>query len=408
MSSSGQPFAASYDPLSPDETQCPQAGWARLREEPPGYGAGGFAFLVTRHADVVDVVRSVEQFSSRSSLATVPDAVRDRLPNGYPFDHPALLNNDPPGHSRIRRLATGALSARAIARREPMIREIAGQLVDAIAERGQADLVADFAVPLPILVITRILGLPPDVARIKQWTDESFDLGLPFLSEPHRIERALRQAELADVLAELIAQRRVHPRDDLLSELVHARVDDAPALTDLEVAAVVCQLLIGGNETTTHFLGNLMYLLLSVPERYAALEADRGLLPNTVEETLRLVPPIKGLPRTAAEDTAVAGCPVRKDSLVLLFFPSANRDEAVFERPDEFDPARPDLNRSVTFGQGIHFCIGAPLARLESRIALETLLDRLPGLELADREEHRIPGFHYGLSRLPVRWPTAA
>jgi cytochrome P450 len=303
-----------------------------------------------------------------------------------------LLSLDPPDHTRLRKLVQPSFSARAMAALEPRVRRIAERLLDdaerAAAERGETapnrtmDLVAAFAYPLPVTVISDMVGIPEeDRARARVWTENLLraDRADPATAE----ETRTRIGEFIDYLKDLFERRRREPADDLITQLVRAE-EDGDKLDEDELLAMVFIVYVAGFVTTVNLIGNGTVALLTHPDELAKFRADPGLARNVVEETLRYWGPAEmTLPRTALEDTPVGGTTVRRGERMMVALAAADRDPARFERPEAYDITRPDANRHVAFGKGVHACLGAPLARLEGQVAFETLFGRYPELRLA-------------------------
>ncbi len=301
-----------------------------------------------------------------------------------------LLTNDPPSHTRYRKLVAKAFTARRIATLEPNIRAVADELVDALPAQGRVDLVCELAQPLPLIVIADFLGVPrDDLEAFRTWSADAAEVLGGTLTEQRSLECQESLQELLGYFDRRIAERRLHPSDDFLGLLLEARAADAQPLRTEEMLAIAYVTLVAGNETTVNLLSSLLLLLLHDPEQLARLRADRSLIPVAVEEALRLEAPVQGSVRVAARDTEVAGTPVSKGSRLLVVAGAANRDDQVFSDPDRFDLDRPNARAHLSFGKGIHFCLGAALSRLEAVVALEQLLDRLEGMELAPSFEPR-------------------
>ncbi|KPC60359.1 cytochrome P450 family protein [Streptomyces chattanoogensis] len=316
-----------------------------------------------------------------------------------------MLATDPPDHGRLRKLAMKAFTPAAVARLEPRIREIAEELAGAVAAglaaRGTADLIEDFAVPLPIAVISELLGVPErDRAAVRRWSNTLFAAADP----DDVVDRASH--ELSDYMTELIAARRDSPGEDVLSGLIAAR-DEEDRLTEPELVSLAVLLVVAGHETTTNLIGNgMLALLLDAPLR-ARLTADPGLLPGAVEEFLRYDAPLTVATfRYATEPIELGGARIAPGDVVLVSPGAANRDPAQFPAPDAVRLDRPTGH--LAFGHGPHHCLGAPLARVEARIAFEVLLTRLPGLRLTDGSagtgalRWRRTRLMRGLAELPV------
>ncbi|MFR9727707.1 cytochrome P450 [Saccharopolyspora sp. MS10] len=395
-------------PFSEPERLDPEPLFEELRQQPLTrvrlpYGEPGW--LATRYEDV-KVVLGDRRFSRAASVG------RDE-PRMRPLQSPpdSILSADPPEHSRLRRLVMKAFTQRRVELLRPRAQEIADGLVDGMLDRGApADLVEDFALPLPITVICELLGVPyEDRADFRVWSDA-------FLSTtkftPEEVGRSVEL--MREYVAGLIAQRRgtrhVQERDDLLSGLVAAR-DDDDRLSEDEMLSLAQAILVAGHETTATQIPNFVYALLRHPDQLARLRADLGLVPRAVEELMRYIPLGNGagIARYATEDVELGGVTVRAGEPVLPSTASANRDPAVYSDPDALDLLREEPSH-VGFGHGAHHCLGAPLARMELQVALDVLLRRLPDLRLALGEE----GVEWkdGLStrgpeRMPVSWARA-
>ena len=321
---------------------------------------------------------------------------------------PQMIDMDDPAHWNRRKLVNKGFTPARVRDREASIRETVDRLIDAVCERGACDLVWDVAAWLPLIVIGDSLGVPaPDHEQLLEWSDDLMRMLGPKDEELERKGMAAADGYM-QYAQSLIDARKAEPTEDLMSILVHAEVD-GDRLDDFEVVMESLLILIGGDETTRHVISGGVYQLLAEPERWAALRDDRSLLPTTIEEMLRWVSPIKNMARTATRDVELAGQTIPEGEKVMLLYPSANRDEAVFDHASEFDIRRTP-NDHVAFGFGPHFCLGANLARLELRLVLEGLLDRLPDLSLATPDEpaHRPANFVSGYETLPVQFtPTA-
>jgi cytochrome P450 len=311
--------------------------------------------------------------------------------------------SDPPDHTRLRRLVTKGFTPRRIDALAPRIQQITDELLDAmLAEPSRrADLVAAFAFPLPMTVICDLLGVPElDRDAFRRWSNE-----MVARTSPEAEARAYE--EMPAYLAELIAAKRARPGDDLLSALIHAADADGDRLSPEELIGMSVLLLIAGHETTVNLIGNGMRALFSHPDQLTALRADFGLLDGAIEEMLRYDGPVETCTdRLALEDVEIGGVTIPAGSTVLITMADADRDPARFKDPDRFDIRR-DARGHIAFGHGLHYCLGAPLARLEGRIAFRTLLERCPDLA-QDADEADLPWMPglliRGVRRLPVRW----
>lgn len=338
------------------------------------------AWLVTGYDAVVEVLKSPGVYSSGAMhLAMTRNDPADSEDDGPP---PMVITTDPPKHDRLRRLVNRGFTPSRIGGFEPRVREIAAELFAALAARGECDLVTDLAVPLPVRVIAELLGVDPDrFEDFKRWSQAAIAIfGRPVSEE----ERAAGNAgidELSDYVEAAAEERRAEPRQDLISVLVAKEEEDA--LTLDEVIGFVILMLIAGNETTTNLIGNTAVALLDNPDQLAAVQAEPALIPDLVEEALRYTSPVQLLFRQTLREVKLAGVTLPAGAIVLPSYAAANRDPARFPDPDRFDVKR-NAQGHLAFGLGIHFCLGAGLARLEARVAFEGLIPSLEKLERRD------------------------
>lgn len=311
-----------------------------------------------------------------------------------------MLSTDPPGHTRLRKLVTRAFTPRRVAELAPRIEEITDGLLDALAGRGEVDLLHEFAEPLPITVICELLGVPlGDRADFQEWTRAL--VAVAGLEE----NRAGAAAAMADYLTGLVRAKRERPESDLLSALA-LPADDGDTLTETELVGMATLLLIAGHDTTVNLIANGTLALLRNPDQLRALRTDPEAIPAAIEEFLRFDGPVNmSTVRHTAEPVTIAGTDIPAGEFVFVALPAANRDPERYRDPDALDPTR-DTGGHLAFGHGIHFCVGAPLARLEARIAFSALLSRFPDLRLA-RPAHELE-WHpstlmHGLKELPVQ-----
>ncbi|MFJ2907566.1 cytochrome P450 [Streptomyces sp. NPDC087212] len=380
----------------------PHAVYARLREDGPVHriaGPDGLpVWVVTRYADVRQLLAD-----PRLSLDKT-----HRLPGNYrgfslpPALDENLLNMNPPDHTRIRRLVVKAFTPGRVERMRPQVQLLADRLLDAVAEQGRADLVAEFAAPLPITVICDLLGVPEGSrGDFRAWTDAMLS---PDPAKPDVTNHAM--AAMLTYFPQLIADKRRLPGDDLLSELIAVR-DEGDRLTEDELTSLAFLILIAGYENTVQLIGTAVLTLLDHPDQLAAVRADLTKVEGAVEEVARFDgPALLAIRRFPVEDVTVGGVTIPAGETVMLSLASANRDPARFRDADRLDVGREDGGH-LALGHGIHYCLGAPLARLEAQIALSTLLRRFPGLELdVPRDEVRWrPSIRArGLVALPVRF----
>lgn len=414
--SSGPPaanIAADYNPFDPAFNHDPYRFYAEFRNAPVAYSTRLEGWLISRHSDVMAVLKDPARFSSRHNLdfpIPLPPEVLDVMSQGFP-EAAGLFNNDPPGHTRVRSLFNQAFTPRRIGQMEPQIRALAHELIDRFASVGQADLVAQFAHPLPMTVIADLLGVPrEDMVQVKAWHDHSLSLNVPDQSLDAQLAAARSQVAYQHYYAAMIEDRRMHPRDDLVSAMVHARFEDAEPFTVPEMITQLIILLAAGHETTTSMISNLVRLLLEHPDQWRAIDAQPNLIAAAIEETIRFEAPVQMEPRVATEDVELGGALIRKGDRVYVMYASANRDTALVDAPDQYNIYRARPNHHVGFGYGIHFCIGAVLARLEGRVALETLRERLPNLRLVPGYTRiYAPSFFFrGPAEVLVEWDQPA
>jgi cytochrome P450 len=391
--------------LDPEVLANPYPLYARLRDEAPVYFDPFLhTWVVTRYADVLKVLLtfsadrtpSPEQLSAMGMSAIGPIAqvmVKQ------------MLFLDPPAHTRLRSLAATVFSPRRVKILEEHIRAIANDLIDKVLEKGQMDVMSDIAEPLPAIVTAELLGVPvADHEQLKDWSKDFAEMLGNYQHNPNRIPRVLKSTEeMTRYFYARIAEQKEHPQEGLIQSLLSAEVD-GDRLTDEEIVANTIVTMVGGQETTTNLIGNGMLTLLRNPQEKDRLMSDYSLIPSAVEELLRYESPSQQTGRIAREDVVIGGQEIKKGQAIIAVMASGNRDADRFPDPDKLDLARTD-NRHLAFGWAAHFCFGAPLARLEGQIMLETMLRRLPQLELETthltwRENLGLRG----LNSLPVRF----
>ncbi|MFI0481005.1 cytochrome P450 [Actinomadura sp. 9N215] len=399
-----------FNRLEPPYLENPYPLYARARREAPVFYSPDFGlWFVTRYDDAWTVLKDTARFSSRFLMRTPPDAppaVDEVLREAYP-ELPMLVNDDPPSHTRTRGLVSRAFAPRLVAALEPSVRAIVTRMVDGFAPDGGADLIAELAYPVPIEIICTLTGLPVEARdQLKRWTDDLVALGAPGTGGERQLECARSSVAFQHYLATQIEARRSAPRDDLLTALINARVDGEQPLDVAELVNLLIVLIFAGHETTTNLIGNLLVLLLARPDTLRALRDDPALTDDVITEGLRMDTPVQGTFRTTTEDVALGGARIPAGAKVMVLFGSANRDDAVFADPDLFDPGRANNHRHLGFGHGIHACLGASLARLETRIVLDTVAERLPDPKLdASRPPTYFPSLmHRGPQALHVTW----
>ena len=383
-----------YDPFSHELHDDPYPVYRTLRDEHPLYFCEARnTWVLSRFGDVWKAVHDPETFSSAQGIfpglgQNDPDQML-----------PVMIMMDPPRHTDLRRLVEWAFTRRRIADHAQAIREIARDLIDTLVDAEQGDLVEDLAKPLPTIVIADLLGVPrEDRKAFRQWSDQIIQDNP---DDPVVAARAMDGvASLLGYFADLIAERRRSPRDDLLTALIMAEAD-GERLSEDELFAMCILLLVAGNETTTNLVSNSAVLFDQNPDQWRAIVANPSLLPGAIEESLRFDSPVQALARTLTRAIVMHGQTMNEGDKVLLVYGSANRDDREFSDPDTFDIER-TVDRQLAFGHGIHFCLGAPLARLEGEIAYSELVRRSPEWTVAGTPERMHSGPIRGLLRLPV------
>src|SRR5215472_6180889 len=391
----------SFNPMDPEFLADPYPTYHRLRAEDPVHHSPLGFWVLTRYEDVAAVLRD-PRFIKEPLAALVAARFGAEVPRGIGL---SMLDRDPPDHTRLRGLVSKAFTPRVVEGLRPRIQEIVDGLLAGAAARGSMDLIEEFAYPIPVVVICEMLGVPiEDQERFKGWSvDIARGLDLIWLGPDSDVGRrsvAARQA-LAEYFRGLIAQRRAAPRNDLLSGLIAAE-EAGDKLNEMELLATCILLLIAGHETTANLIGNGMLALLRHRDQLERLQREPGLIASAVEELLRFDGPVQRTARIPSEDVTFGGQTIAKGEMVMPFIGAADRDPAQFPDPDRLDIGRAD-NRHIAFGWGIHFCLGAPLARIEGQIAINTLLRRLPKVSLATAEPEYRPSLTLrGLKALPV------
>ncbi|MBD2895728.1 cytochrome P450 [Spirillospora sp. NPDC046719] len=385
-----------YEPWAPGFVADPYPVFARLREERPAFFHEPTGqWVISRYADVDALLRdrrlgrSYLHVAGHEEFGQQPEA--EFLKPFWDLIRAGMLDVEPPTHTRLRRLVSKAFTARMVEGLRPTIRRLAGELAGTLAAKGGGDLLAEVAEPLPVNVIAEMLGVPvADRPLLRPWSADI--CGMYELNPPEEVQRtAVRAAvEFSDYLRDLARSRRREPRDDLISALAQV-VDEGDRLTEDELIGTCVLLLNAGHEATVNATGNGWWALFRNPGELERLRGDASLVPTAVEELLRYDTPAPMFERWVLEDITVAGVDIPRGAEVALQFASANRDPAVFADPDRLDLAR-DPNPHITFGLGIHYCLGAPLARIELAESLSALLRLAPGLRLVSEPEWK-PGF---------------
>jgi cytochrome P450 len=377
--------AQTYDPALIAD---PYPYYRSLRETDPVHLEGARnTWLLTRYADVAAVLRDDEHFSAEQFTYAS-----------------SMLTTDPPEHTRLRTLVSKAFTGKRVQDLAPRIQGIVDGLLDAVAGESEMDVIARFAYPLPITVIAELLGVDADRQDFFREASVKLALSLGPVRDPQLMMGAFEgRNDLFAYFDELIARRRAEPRDDLISALI-ASEESGDGLTYAELLAMLLLLLVGGHETTVNLIGNGLLALLRNPGQLEMLRDDERIEKRAVEELLRYDSPVQYSGRVARDGAVVAGTPIPAGHRVRMMFGAANRDPAVFADPEDLDITR-EHNPHLAFGSGTHFCLGAQLARLEGRIALSTLVRRLPGARLAkDELKWRPAPVLRGLEALPITW----
>lgn len=391
----------------PEVRANPYPFYAQLRSQDPIHWDEELGFWVlTRYADIAAVYHD-PRFSRAQGLRRgyerLPESEQVMAQPVYQSFSKTMFYSDPPYHTRLRGLVNSAFTPTAIEQMRPYVQRTVDQLLDAVQTNGKMDVIHDFAYPLPILVIVQMLGLPAEERiQFKKWSDDLFAILGSVPHAPERMERAARSLEqLTDYITKLSDARRQGPQQDLLTALVEA-VEDGEQLTQEELVANVIILLSAGHETTSNLIGNGLLALLQNPDQMQKLRQQPRLMLSAVEEMMRYDNPVQIAYRSAARDVEIGGKLIRQGQLVNSILAAGNRDPEHYSEPDRFEIAR-DEGRHLGFGLGIHFCLGAPLVRLEAQVAFSTMLRRFPELSLATEnlewQEHPI---FRGVKSLPV------
>lgn len=391
--------------LDPSNRADPYPVYARIREAGPLVLRDGHLVVFSSFADCDDVLRHPDSASD----GTKSTMVQRRMADGEavrPLGTPGFLFLDPPDHTRLRRLVSKAFVPKVVKALEPDIAAMVGGMLDAVEQRGSFDVIADLAYPLPVAVICRLLGVPledePQFSHASAVLAQALD---PFITVtggmPDNVDERLAAGTwLREYLRGLIERRRAAPRDDLISGLIAAE-EAGDQLTEEEIVATCNLLLIAGHETTVNLIANATLAMLRQPEQWAALAAEPDRVATVVEETMRVDPPVQLAMRIAERDMGIGSVRVPKGDTMMLLFGAAHRDPDAFPRADAFDPDR-EVIRHLGFGKGPHFCLGAPLARLEASVALTAVTARFPNARIAAEPVYKPNLTLRGMASLPV------
>ncbi len=381
---------------------------AQLRELAPVHWSDAWGFWVaTRYADVATIIRDPRRFSNvgRSvAVERLPTEQRERLEPMFESFRVGMPSMDPPAHTRLRTLVNKAVTPSRVEAMRPRIQAIFDELLDATIDAGRTDLITSIAYPFPAIVVAELVGLPlEDRDQFKRWSVDIISLHSTGRPNPEAGERAwVAWQATRDWLRGLIAERRARPTDDVMSSLVNEQID-GDSLSEVEIISTLVTLMTAGHETTTGLIGNGIVALLTNPSEMRRLREDASLVPTAVEEVLRYETPFPRAWRRTTVDVELSGVTIPAGEIVSGSLAAANRDPEAFPDPDRFDVGR-QPNRHLGLGGGVHFCLGAPLAKLEGQIALGTLIRRLPGLAIDGDLVWHSSITHHVLTSLPVRW----
>jgi cytochrome P450 len=413
------PAPAGFDPFSPEYLEDPHGYWDSLGSHPVFFYEPLQAFVVTGRDDVATVLTDWQTYSSRLlRAAPLPEEnVEEVAPENREIPGKlmkcAYINIDPPGHTVDRKNSQKAFTRPLVAATEPAIRQLANDLIDRFAERGECDLMSEFAHPLTLGVIVHMVGLPADqMPEFRHWIDDFFGLMLPEGAPvPYTAEEIVgrynRVGEAYEFFDSYLAERRAEPREDLASAMINATdADGKPALSYDQVLTHLLELAAAGSETTASLIGHMVRYFTADPALREGLEADPERWEETIEEGLRRSAIINNLMRVTTTDTEIGGVAIPAGSAVLVNIAGSSTDPESFAEPLAFDPDRENLSDHLAFGTGRHFCLGAPLARLEARCALQELYARLPGLTVVPEAPVEYAGAMTvrTIKALHVRW----
>lgn len=385
------PVNSEFDPLDAEYLSDPYPYFARFREETPIFYAPKVNFwVVSRYQDILGIVKDPETFSNarvQEPMHPITSEALESFKKGVRVT-PTTSTADPPLHRRTRQHAARAFSAKRVTGLEPRIRETANRLIDEMIDEGTADLVDRFAFPLPAYVVFGLIGYPEeDAEMLKSWCSDRLKItwGRPLPEE--QMQTVEKMTSFFDYIEDFVHHRSENLQDDYTSDLLRIRNEDENNLSLEEVVSIDYSLSFAGHETTTNLILNGLRQLLSRPGLWEELREDPSLIPNAVEEILRRNTSVIAWRRSTTRPVEIAGVEVPENERLMLLLASANRDESVFDNPDEFDIRRENAGKHLAFSHGIHFCLGAPLARLEAKIALELLTQRLPDLRLSPSDQ---------------------
>lgn len=385
---------ADFNFFDEDVLNCPYEFYEVLQDQAPVYQLPGTnIFMISRHADIKQLLKNTRVYSNNfnellKGPEPAPEVTAIYARAWQPVD--TMITADPPRHKTYRSLVNKVFSAKRVNAMESYMETIVHELIDNFIERGECDFIREFTTPLPVYVIADQLGVPrQDLRDFKRWSDAFARRLSQMATAEEQVEDAENIVAFQFYFADIIAERRQHPRDDMISDLVNTTIEDPDSgevrpLNMEELQSLLQQLMVAGNETTTSAITGGMLSLTQNPEQLAALQEDPDRIANAVEEILRMESPSAGMWRVVKEDSIVHGVRIPKDSLLMLRYHAANRDHAVFETPNTIDIERSNADEHIAFGQGIHYCPGAMLARKEMNVAFKALLARMSNFQLVE------------------------
>lgn len=396
-----------FNPMRRSFRVDPYPMYRRLLERDPFHRSRALqGWVLTRHADISAVLRDQRFVADARKIPRFKKMQERRIAAGAvtreEAESQAMLGLDPPDHTRLRSLVSKAFTPRAVEALRPRVEQLVDEMVERCAAKGTFDVIREIAYPLPVIIIAEMLGIPPeDREQFKHWSDEmALSVGMANEGEQRRARDA--QRALREYIIPILQERRREPREDLLSALVAAE-EDGDKLSLMEVHSTIALILVAGNETTTNLIGNGLLALMRHRDQFERLRAEPELIGTAIEELLRYDSPVQGTSRHVPEDAEINGHPVRAGEELLLLIGAANRDPEQYKDPDTLDIGRED-NKHLSFGNGIHYCLGAPLARIEGPAAIHALVQRFPNMRLATEKLDWGDNIVLrGLRSLPVR-----
>ncbi len=389
----------------------PYPVYQQMREAAPVYWSDAWGcWMLTRYQDITWTLQDYQSFTSLGRLTAtmdLPEPLWEKVEPLVRHYSQGLINVDPPDHTRMRKLVHMAFTPRAIRKMENYVQDIVERLIDAQIARGEMDVIWDFSYPLPVTVIATMMGIPvEDHAKFKAWSGEI----VGFMATPKPSPEVLLKSQdallaMQQYFRDIYAKRRRQPEDDLITALVQAELE-GDKLSEEEMVSSCVTILIGGHETTTYLIANGLYALLQHPDEFRRLRDNLDLAESATEEFLRYEGPFQRNRRIATRQVQIDGASIEKDQLIIQFLGAANRDPAQFPDPDALDITR-SPNKHLAFGYGPHFCLGAPLARLEAPVAFRGLLGRLKNMRLAHDHLEWNSALFRGLKSLPIEFEPA-